>query len=237
MRRTNLPAAVFSVLILISFNGCTIIGFAAGSDVDKEDAIYYPGSTDKLAGIKNDTPLEITLRNNYIITGTVQGIKNVDSAAYHQRYMTFQSKPEHQNLFPSINDTITLVKGTRHKNQADSTSYLFSGFDFAAIRYTSLADMEMKHLNLPDLFYITSQHNQKFYPHKFRMYLEKGLVPLASELIIQSPAGLETIPAENVKKIELLGAGSGKVIYTILGISLDVLFIFMIRNVHNNWTG
>jgi hypothetical protein len=57
------------------------------------------------------------------------------------------------------------------------------------------------------------------------LYLEKGLVPLASELTIQSPAGLETIPAENISRIELPGATNNRVLYTMIGAILDALTI------------
>jgi hypothetical protein len=193
MLRTNWIAIVFAVFIFICFTGCTIIGYAGGSKADEENAIFYPGSKDKLAEITDSTLLAIKQRNKPVMTGTIQGINKIDSSAYLQRYIAFQSDPRHDKIFPAINDTITLVKGTRHKHLADNTPYLFSGFDFAAIRCRLLADNGIKSLNLPDLFYISGQHDQKFYPHKFRLYLEKGLVPLASELTVQSPVGRETI--------------------------------------------
>jgi hypothetical protein len=103
MFRSILPDTVAFLFVLLCLNGCTLIGYKAGFDTDKEKAIYYPGCTDKLA------------------------------------------------------------------------------------------DHEPKNENLNGLLYISDRQGRKFYAHLFRLYLEKGLVPLASELTVQSPVGRETI--------------------------------------------
>jgi hypothetical protein len=219
----KLWCVVSFIVFLINFYGCTMMGFMVGSEIDKQEMIFNAGSSNKLAEITDSTQLKIKLNNGRVLTGTIQGINSVDSSAYCQRYYAFQSETGHNKLFPVINDTIILVGNSKQTTLTRNTKYQFSGFDFIDIRLRSLVDNSVNDENLNSLYYVTDQQNHKFSALNFKKYLERGLVPLQSEFIIQSAGEIQIIPVQKVSKIELPNSLSDRVLLTLIGFSADVL--------------
>ena len=214
-----------SLFIPVYFSGCTIIGFAAGAKSDFDKSLIDPPSIKKVGKIKNNTPVKIHLRNNMIIPGTFQGIESIDSSEYLKRYETFLAEQKYSRLFPTLTDTFTINRKSYFEEFVDRSKYQFLGFDLNSIRLRSLSDRNIKNidLNAPDL--VTNTHGKNINFETIKAYMNRGIIPLRSELIIQSAGEIQKLPGENVIKVEFKKSNVNRVLGALIGLSADILVL------------
>jgi hypothetical protein len=217
------------VLIPLYFPGCTIIGLSAGSKEDAERAIIKFSNLDRIENVKHDTPVKIQLRDDQVIAGTFQGIEKIDPAEYGQRYGTFRTRQEYNQLFPAINDTITIIRQTDLGTIIEKSKSLFTGFDLSSTCFRSLPDDKFRIENLDSLAVLIDTHGKIMKIRTIKECMEKGIVPLRSELLIQTTGGRQRIPGEKVVQITLPAKITNRVAYALIGLSLDALIFIVIK--------
>jgi hypothetical protein len=226
MIRKNILFALTIIFVLLNFTGCTIFGFVAGARSDAKKAIVQPPTLAKLQTIKQDTPLKLQLQDGPIIAGKFQGIEQVEPAEYARRYEIFYSHPLYRQYFPGMNNTIIIARNSDLRTTVSYTKYLFSGFDLNFILLRTSGDSAMKSEHLDSLLYIADTTGQKMNPHTFKLYMDKGIVPLHSEMVVQSSAGRERIPLEKVRQMELPKPVSGRIFGALIGFSIDAIIVY-----------
>jgi hypothetical protein len=230
MIRKNICYTLTAVFILSDFSGCTIFGFLEGLKKDRANSVIEPLSLNKIEKIRPDTPVRIELRENKVITGSFQGLENADPAEYSRRYDTFRNGQEYNQLFPALNSTITMIKRSGFRTFLDDSKYLFLGFDYNAISVQSLPYGNAGVENLDSLVALIDQQGNRMNAQTIKEYVDEGIVPLRSELLIQSSRGLQRISGEKVGMIRLPRPITGRITYTLIGFSIDVVMILFISN-------
>jgi len=229
MIRKKFLYIVFSGFCLAVLNGCTILGFLAGSKADTGRAVLKSPSIKKVRKIRPETLLQIQLNDYQIVEGKFRGTEQIDSTLYLQRYNAFQSDPEYTSLFPLINDTITLSRKSGLLTFTAESSCLFTGFDLNTIsihlpEYNRYSDEILDNMER-----IIDRQGRNLNAQIIKSYVNQGLVPLRSQVLIELAGAahpqLRKIPGENVVMIRLPKPVSGRIIYTLLGFTVDILVI------------
>jgi hypothetical protein len=223
MKIKNLICAVIAIVMLFSLTGCTLLGFIAGAKIDADQAIVPPNSIHKQKRIKSDMPVRVHLRDNRIFEGTFLFMEKTDSSAYNRRYEVFRNSSAARRWFPALNDTLVVSRLLGYTTTTDPCHYLFKGFDLNAIRLQSLPDKKVWSKNLDSLSSISYRRGYTINARTLQTYVLAGGVPLQSELLLQTHKGVERIPVEEIRQINLPKPVTGRVALTLLGMTLDIL--------------
>jgi len=221
-----------TVLMLVNFTGCTIIGLMVGSSIDKKNRnVMYP-EIEKITKLKTDTPLKIDLRDDQYIEGRFQGLERMDSANYIQRYNSFRIGIQDKNWFPNINDTVFIRHQLKYRNYTRTLSdpFIFSGFDLNSIRLRLITKSEMMNIKFDEFKFIRSKNSNIITADDIKNYYKKGILPLQWELVaIQTNTGDQKIPLDNILMIELPKNKTHKwqIGLTVVGLIADAVWIYL----------
>jgi hypothetical protein len=231
----NMLYAAGALLSLVNFSCCTAIGFMVGDIIDGERAVVSPPvSTNK---IKSNTPVMVHLSGKREFAGTFLGFEKTDSVEYNRRYELFRNSSVVNRRFPAMNDTLVVSKLLGYTTVTDPCFYVFKGFDLNAICLQSLHDNRLWIKNMDSLVTITGRQGKKMNARTIHEYVSGGMVPLQSELLIHSAAGVQRIPAEEIRQIELPKPASGRMILSLAGLTADILvFRYMVRELNKELT-
>jgi hypothetical protein len=220
---------IITVLMLVDFIGCTIIGLMVGSKMDKNNSeVKYP-KIQKMEKIKADTQLKIDLKGDQYIEGRLQGLKKMDSSEYIKRYNFFRSGLQNKKWFPNINDTIFIRHQLKYSNYTRIAydPYIFAGFNPNSIRLRLLTGSEIISMELNEFTVIAGKNPNSIEVQEIKNYFKKGLLPLESEsLVIQTDSGIQKIPLDNILKLKLPRTNNWKYILGGIGLIADAVWIY-----------
>ncbi len=198
MPAKNIFYSFLSILILLYFSGCTVMGLLVGSMIDKDNALVRHSKIEEIEKVEIDTLIEINLRDDQVIEGRFWGLEKIDSSEYIQRYNYFLAGQQNKTWFPAINDTIFLYDQYGHLIKKDDRKFIFSGFDFNSISLRSATGSDMMSMKLKEFELIVSKKRNIIKVHEIKDYLEKGILPLQSELVNKTYSGVQKFPMENI---------------------------------------
>jgi hypothetical protein len=231
--RKNIFYALSVIFMVLSLTGCTVLGFWAGYRVDKTHSSIDPPSLGRVARIKSGTSVLLELRDYMTVEGKFQGVTPVDPTEYFRRYGEFLVRQKLTTRFPAMGDTITINDRWGSVTMVNKSYYLFSGFDLNTVMFRVLADSIMSSESLDNLDFIAYGQRKKIYPSTLKSYMDVGIIPLWSEVQIESTNGRLNIPGENIQKIELPKTVVGRVALSLIGLAVDIVVIREIRR----WIG
>jgi len=233
-----------ALLIFLNCTGCcTLGGYLIGSHLDKNHAVIKSPLLDGVQKIQPNTPVTIYIRNKMIPAGVrsglFQGLEKVADQEYLRRYNSFNLELTDQKLFPAMGDTITVYAKAPAIDQAGKTAAgLFTGFDLNSLQFKLPADSSVDDLKLEELHYMTGRQDSKIDLAEIKRYLDAGLVPLRSELVIAEGAELQRIPLEKVIQVEVPRHSRGRIIFSAIGLAVDTyLLLAALREMGREWSG
>jgi hypothetical protein len=214
------------LVMLIGFSGCTLVGFVGGSIYDSRRAVVKAPAWGNMKRLEPGTAVKIESRDGQVVSGTFRQLAEIDSAEYARRYETFRAGADLEKLFPALSDTIILDRKYGLINLQEGY-FLFGGFELNSIRLCKLPGRQFTTRTMDSLITISNQQGRKMDARTIKMYLDEGVVPLRSELVLQAGDKSRRIGSQDIRKIKLPATYRGRITFTLAGLAVDLLGLYI----------
>lgn len=231
MRQSPIHLAIGFLLAIagLHLTGCTVIGYLAGSAIDKGNAEVVEVRVRSLSEMPIGAHCRLKAIDSTAITGEYAGIR----LQGRQRYEAWKAEDPSRIDMPSMGDSLQIL--------TDATAAPPLRGDLVAMSDDSLwlhsrrgSSVFLQSLPLRDIRSIISASGGPIDGQRLRDYTSRTDFPNPFGIVVQGRDAENVIPVDSVASIDLLETttpGLGRSLLTMVGLCVDV---YVVNNVNLN---
>lgn len=244
MPQFKIVIGIVLLVILVSGNGCSVIGFTRGAIVDASKPDTVTVGVWDIPTVNDGTTIRVTTVDGEQIMGRFTGLDRAPDENYAVRYSDFRDQVSDTIALPALGDTITTILTTGMYVEGE-----LLGFDFQSvlpgltgkgtirsptqswiISVRAIGDTASSDLPLRDVRQIAASTGDIFEGEVLRRLAAGKQLPLFSALAVDDSGGIRLVPMDMVDTIELKNKKNEKWTCLAIGAIWDVgaMILFLI---------
>ncbi|MBX2989739.1 MAG: hypothetical protein KF749_01080 [Bacteroidetes bacterium] len=226
-------ARVFFLPMWMFLSGCSLIGFGIGAAIDGGKPDKETVLPESSPGLAVGQPVRITRVDSTSVEGMYEGVTNLDSVKYAERYGGFTATAGGESAFPKLGETLDLytVSGKL------GGEYRFRGFGFGTLQVAVITDdgNSLAQLTFSQLVRVTDRQGDEFDLSRFARLSDEGRLPRNVALALTTGIGGMQVPFDDVARIEVNNSKNAKWIGGGIGLALDIAYLVAASIAFDRW--
>lgn len=200
---------ILGIIILLSINGCTAIGYGIGHAIDNRGR----RTNVEVANLDKDTKATITKRDGTQLKGFYQGLDTISDSEYSYAYSLARSSKPGKVALPGIGDSVIVyyrnclpVSGKfykiGYKYSPKFISHPVSGAQHLCLSAGSFSDNTLQEFELDEIEKIEFDGSKPIKGSKLASLALAGKIPISNSVLLNSNDSRTAIPLQDIKYIQ-----------------------------------
>ena len=186
-----LLAAAFSS---VQFSGCTVIGFAVGARIDKENARSNRVAWSEAKTVSKGRTVAVTLTSGDTLYGRFTGLSALPADSYRFLYDSLRSLQD--GALPRLGEDISVVPDSGH-----SYSGVFRGFDAEALVVRRTSTDTLSYLPLSTISRLRKYNGRPYNLSRLRAIASSRALPSRNEFVMRSDGQTVNVPLPQIREV------------------------------------
>jgi len=222
----KLSSSLFILFLAsVTLSGCSVIGYLIGSGVDGRHGQFDQSNVKELSRMLPGTRIMVTMQDGTAYVCEFQEISFRVPAEYRRRYQAWRTSDSLTQVFPAIDDTVSLTQGIA------SSKVLAGKFkSFTPDAIWLLADT-LRSIPLDSIRWVADHKSRKIQGELLRKVILSGTMPTNSaRIVLDCDAGEVSPRVDSVLVVEKWSeSGTGTFWGLAIGLTLDMLCVIQMR--------